>query len=246
MKHEKALEELGLSGEESIVYVALLRLGGSIASVVAKDVGIKRTTVYAILKSLAEKGFVTMYYRKNKQLYYAEKPERVADYFSKKITNFTEIIPALESLGKKQIQISGIRLIETVDELKKFYRGVLGEYKNKTYHIIGNANAWEGIAPEFFKDFRVKRGKEKVATKLLLTSDSKGINPAEKEMLREFKYLPAKYSFKSTIDIFDDKILIVSPELSCLAIVIAVPAMVDVFRMVFQMLWDFLDEKTHQ
>lgn len=241
MQQKKALEEIGLSKEESAIYLALLKLGGSIASVVAKETGIKRTTVYALLKSLANKGFVAMYYRKNKQLYYAEKPQRVAEYFESKIRNFTEIIPALESIGKKQVQISGIRLIETVNELKKFYCGVLVEYKNRSYCIIGNTNAWEGIESDFFRDFRVKRGRENISTRLLLTHDSQGLNPTEKELLREFKYLSAKYVFKSTIDIFDDKILIVSPELSCLAVVIAVPAMVDVFKMVFQIIWDLTE-----
>jgi hypothetical protein len=56
--------------------------------------------------------------------------------------------------------------------------------------------------------------------------------------LREFKYLPPIYKFKSTIDIFGDRILIVSPELSSLAVVIAIPAMTDVFKTVFQVLWD--------
>ncbi len=241
MQSIKALEELGLSSDEAVIYVALLRLGGAIASVVAKETGIKRTSVYALLHSLAKKGFVTMYYRKNKHLYYAEKPQRVAEYYENKINSFAELIPSLEALGKKQLQISGIRLIETVDELKKFYRGVLSEYKNKSYRIIGNSNAWEGIEPDFFKDFRTKRGQKKISTKLLLTHDSQGLNPTKKELLREFKYLPAKYIFKSTIDIFDDKILIVSPELSCLAVVIAVPAMIDVFKIIFQLIWDFTE-----
>lgn len=241
MKYEKALEELGLTPEESTIYLGLLRVGGSIASSIAKETGIKRTTVYALLRSLANKGFVTMYYRKRKQLYYAEKPQRVVEYFEKKISGFAEIIPALESIGKKQIQISGIRLIETVNELKKFYRGILSDYKNRNYRIIGNTNAWEGIEPDFFRDFRIKRGRENISTRLLLTHDSRGLNPTKKELLREFKYLSAKYNFKSTMDIFNDKILIVSPELSCLAVVIAVPAMVDVFKMVFGIIWDLVE-----
>ena len=85
MKYKNVLEEMGLSPEESAIYLALLRVGGSIASAVARETGIKRTTVYALLRSLANKGFVMLYYRKNKQLYYAEKPQRVVEYFEKKI-----------------------------------------------------------------------------------------------------------------------------------------------------------------
>ena len=50
--------------------------------------------------------------------------------------------------------------------------------------------------------------------------------------------MPERFKFKSTIDIYADKVLIVSPELSSLAVVIAIPAMVDVFKSAFEMIWE--------
>jgi len=44
--------------------------------------------------------------------------------------------------------------------------------------------------------------------------------------------------FKSTLNIFKDKVLIINPESSSLAVVIAVPAMVDIFRSMFEIIWD--------
>ena len=117
------------------------------------------------------------------------------------------------------------------------------EYKNKEYCIIGSAPAWEGINDEYFLQFRKNRAKENIKTRLLLSADSKTINPIDKSLLRDFKYLPEKYKFKSTIDIFNDKILIVSPELTSLAVVIAIPAMVDVFQSIFEIIWDSVSEK---
>ncbi len=238
-----ALRELGLSDQEAAVYISLLRSGGTIASTVAKDIGIKRTTVYAILKAMAQKGFVTQYYRKNKQLFYAERPERVAHYFEKKVSSFIDIIPALESIEKKDIQIAGLRFIQTMNELKQFYDGILGEYKNKQYCAIGSTVAWQGLEPEFFTSFRKERAAAHIKTKILITEESRKINPDDPTLLREVCYLPEKYQFKSTIDIFKDKVLIVSPELSTLAVVIAIPAMVDVFQGMFDMIWDFNHKK---
>ena len=238
MENKDILKNLGLDEHESNIYLALLRLGVSRASVIAKDVGLKRTTVYPILKTLASRSFVKVYFRKNTRFYYAQKPARVAAIFEKKLESFESIIPNLETIEKKQASLFGLRFIETMDELKEFYAGVLDEYKNKDYLIIGSAPAWEGLDPKFFIKYRKDRAKNKIRTKLILSSESKDINPEEKELLREYKYLPAKYKFKSTVDIFDDKILVVSPELASLAVVIAVPAMVDVFKSVFDMLWD--------
>jgi len=240
MKADAALKSLGLSDQETQIYLALLKIGGSSASTIAKNAGIKRTTVYAILKSLAQKGFVAMYYRKSRQLYYAEKPERVKTYFEKRIKTFEDLIPSLEALDKTKMQLSGLRFIETVDELKRFYADILEDYKNKLYYVIGSAGTWEGLEPEFFVQFRKDRAAANIRTKLLLTAESKGISPTDKKLLREARFLPEKYKFKSTIDIYKDKILIVSPELSSLAVVIQIPAMTDIFKSIFEMLWEML------
>lgn len=236
-----ALRELGLSEHEGSAYLSLLKLGGSTASVVAKDIGLKRTSAYALLRSLAQKGLVTLYYRKSKQFYYAEKPERVLAHFQKRLQTFENLIPTLETLSKKQAQHVGIRFIETLPELKKFYRSVLEDYKNKHYYIIGDLKGWENLDPEFFIQYRKDRGKANVRTQILLTNTSKSVNPDDKKLLREVKFLPKKYLFKSTIDIYKDKILIVSPELSSLAVVIEIPAMTDIFKSIFTMLWDMVE-----
>jgi len=238
MSDIKILMDLGLSEQESETYLSLLKLGGSNASVVAKEMGVKRTTIYAILKSLAVKGFASVYFRKNKRFYYPLRPHKLSGLFEKKLEALNSMIPLLASMEKKQAQAMGLRFIETKEELENFYNEVLMEYKNKDYQVVGNTNVWEGIDTEFFVQYRKLRAKNNIHTKLLLSHDSQQINPKDKILLREFKFLPEKYKFKSTIDIFDDQILIVSPELSSLAVVVAVPAMVDIFKSVFEMLWD--------
>lgn len=234
MNNLEIIKSLGLSDQEAEIYLALLKLGGSKASLVAKEVGMKRTTIYAILKSLAQKGLVTVFFRKNQRFYYAKKPHQVAKVFQGKINQFEEIIPVLESLEKKQTQAMGLRFIETVGELEDFYNEILEQYRNKEYHIIGNSRSWHGISPEFFKEYRQRRAEANIKTKLLISYDS----PREKGLLCKVKFLPEKYIFKSSIDIFKDKILIVSPDMAALAVVIAIPAMVDVFQSMFDIIWE--------
>ena len=113
MKDIDSLINVGLSEQEALAYLTLLKLGGSIASVVAKNMNVKRTTIYAILKSLANQGFVDVYFRKNKRFYYAAKPSKLSSAFEKKLESFNNVIPFLESIEKKQTQIFGLRFIET-------------------------------------------------------------------------------------------------------------------------------------
>jgi sugar-specific transcriptional regulator TrmB len=238
MQNIEALKNIGLSETESLVYLSLLELGASRASFVAKDTGLKRTTVYPILKALTSKGFVSLFYKNNERLYLAQRPQKLSRYFEKKLEIFNNIIPTLEAMDKKQAKAVGLRFIETKEELEKFYTDVLISYQNKTYYIIGSAPAWEGIDSNFFIQFRKDRAKANIKTKLLLSAESLEVNPQDPGLLRDVKFLPKQHIFKSTIDIYSDQILIVSPELSSLAVVIAIPAMVDVFISIFKILWD--------
>ncbi len=246
MNAQQKLEEMGLSPHESAIYLALLSHGELPASAVAKEVSLQRTTTYAILKSMASKGYVTTTLKRRHQLFRAEPPRVLANTYEERLRSFTEGVPLLESLEKKQIQSAGVRFIETPKELKRFYQTVLREYRNKSYTIIGNAGVWQSIDDEFFIQFRKDRATANIHTKILLTADSVDASPTDVTLLRETKFLPEKYTFASTIDIFDDKILIVNPSQTALAVVIAVPTMVDVFRTLFQALWDILpaDNKT--
>lgn len=241
MNHQEILKELGLHEHEAAVYIELLKLGPTPASSIAKNSALKRTTVYPILKELAKKGFVSLYYKNRKRVYRAQQPQKLFSFFEKRLERFNSIIPSLKSLEKKQAQVLGLRFIETLEELKQFYAEILTDYKNQSYDIIGSATAWEGLDPEFFIQFRKDRGAAKIKTRLLLTDESKNINPTAPRLLRQVTFLPAGYEFKSTIDIYNNQVLIVSPELSSLAVVIAVPAMVDVFKTVFELLWDLLN-----
>jgi len=243
MENVAIIKNLGLDDQEANIYLALLRLGGLKASTIAKEVGLKRTTIYPILQSMAQRGLVNVFYRKSERMYYAEKPTKVVAVMQKKLDLFENIIPVLGVMQKNTGGQIGLQFIETLPELKNFYLKILDEYKNKSYRVIGSATGWEGLDPKWFIQFRTDRGQNNIHTRLLLTEESKNINPKNKKLLREFKYLPEKYQFKSTIDIYDDKILIVSPQLSSLAVVVAVPAMVDIFKSVFDIIWEMLSEE---
>lgn len=237
-KNKRILRDIGLSNHEADAYLALVKLGESTAAGLAKEMGIKRTSVYAILQSLSNQGFAESLIRRNKSYYVPAKPEKLASRFEEKLETFRSIIPSLETMEKKEARAFGLRLIETSAELETFYRDILDEYRGKEYRIIGNAVSWEGIDEDFFIQFRKERAARGIRTKLLLSADSRANNPTDAALLREFKYLPEKYAFESTIDIFDDTILIVNPKMQSLAIVIATPVVVDIFRSMFDMLWD--------
>ncbi len=149
-----------------------------------------------------------------------------------------DIIPLLVKSHDHRENTEGVHPITTVAELKDFYRDILDEYKGKSYCIIGNSQAWEGLDAEFFQQFRHDRARNKIKTRLLLDSRSETINPKDPALLWTWKYVPAQYSFDGVIDIYNDKVLLISTELRSLAIVIANTAMVGIFKTMFDIIWD--------
>lgn len=244
MDNSKILEDLGLPKQEAEAYLALLRLGGSLASTVAKEIGVKRTTIYAILKSLATKGVVLVYFRKSKRFYHPVPPHKLSSLFEKKLEALNGIIPFLQSADRKQVQVLGLRFIETKEELKKYYEDILVEYKNKKnkeYYVIGNDFSWENIDKDFFMKFRRDRSNLGIKVKLLFSYDSKLSVDIAPAFGREFRFFPKDYKLNCSIEILGDRLTLISHDLNAVAVVISIQSIVDAFKTIFEIMWDGLD-----
>jgi len=126
----------------------------------------------------------------------------------KKVEFFTSVLPFSNRSTKNKRKRSVCDSLKQKKSSKQFYENILAEYQNKSYRVIGNAYEWESVDPEFFTYYRKSRGRLGIKTRLLLSADSEDVNPMDKRLLREYKYLPEKYKFKSTLNIFKDKVLI--------------------------------------
>jgi sugar-specific transcriptional regulator TrmB len=237
----EVLRDLGFSDQEIEVYISLLKTGGSDATSLSQRANLKRTTVYPILERLMKQGVVTAYEQGKKRFYSPLAPSKLAHLFENKIGNLFKIVSFLEKLKTEDHGKYGIRMIQSKKDLQIFYENILTEYKDKEYHIIGSSLTWLNTDHDYFIEWRKRRAANNIKVKLLLTSDSSMAEGQQDESLhREYRYLPAKYIFKSTIDIYADKIIIVGPDVNALAVVIEIPPMVDVFESVFGILWDVL------
>lgn len=233
------LQQLGFSQPLSEAYLALLKRGSAEARQLAADVGWKRTTIYAVLDQLCEQGYAQMTIGKRKRLYVAESPQRIRLMHEKRLNQLNALIPWLESVRTTPIPLQGVRFFETRKELEGWYLQKLDAYRGRSYAIIGNQKDWQELHPAFLERvYRVLKEK-RISVRLLLSADSPEPSQNEREnKLRTVKYLPKGYEFRTTIDIFDEEILLVAPELRAVGVLIALPAMRDVFDALFCMLWD--------
>ncbi len=233
---------LGIQDIEIDVYLTLLKRGICSASSVATALGIKRTTIYPILNRLVSLELAGTYHQNSRKVFVATKPNHLFKQYEKKVEALERIVPQLEEISKSEVnKIMGVKFIQSKKEFRALFENILIEYRNKEYYSIGNTVEWLKLDPEFLINFRKERAKQKTRVKLILTHNSKNaLGQNDPNLLRQYKYLPEHVHFKSTIYIYSDKIVILGPEIKALCAVVAIPPMVDVFKSIFETLWNKL------
>ncbi len=147
----------------------------------------------------------------------------------------------IENLIKKaETQAKGVTFLNTPDQLKDFYLTSLDQYSE--WRALASIDDWLPVDREFLQDFRRKLDERKVVTRVIMKSSGLQFEPAGLQH-RVVKTVPDSYTFKSSIDILDNKILVMNPHMSVLGLVIESETLIDVFRDMFDMLWTSLPEQ---
>ena len=129
--------------------------------------------------------------------------------------------------------------LNTKQELKEFYLDGLRKYK--TWNAIASIEDWLPVDAKFLQDFRKELDKNKVKTKVIFKESGLRFEPKGLKY-RQVKVIPPSYDFQSSIDILEDKILIMNPDLNVLGLVVEIESILDIFKDIFDLLWDTLPE----
>lgn len=127
------LIELGLSDEEAKVYIALLELGGSYVSAIAKQAGVHRVVCYKILEGLTAKGLIAQFTKKNVRHFSAEDPRILVRKQQQKLERAEKILPELLSMTHALAYKPKIQYYEGTEGI----RNVLEDTLNAENEIIG-------------------------------------------------------------------------------------------------------------
>ncbi|GAH58434.1 unnamed protein product, partial [marine sediment metagenome] len=80
----KILESIGLTKNQALVYLSLLKLGSTTAQNIIKESGLHRSRVYDSLEMLQQKGLVGSVLKDFKQYFQAVPPKKLMDYLDEK------------------------------------------------------------------------------------------------------------------------------------------------------------------
>jgi len=236
---------LGLTGNETKIYLTLLKIGSATAGVITSRSGIHRRNVYDAVERLMKKGLVSSVIINNKKYFQAEEPERFISLIDEKKSLLEEqrnivkeIIPSLKPIQNQSLQT--VKFFKGKEGLKSVYEDILKTGKN--YIGYGPGEQVEVILGGYIKHYVKKRLRKKLQARLIFEDSARG-KWFTKNKLLYVKYLPDNYSSHAALRIYGNKVaLILFSEDEPLAIVIENKSIADGYRKYFEILWNSAEE----
>jgi len=233
------LKNIGLTDKEAKVYLSCLKNGTSVVSSIASAAGINRVTAYDILEKLKVRGLVS-YFSKRKMKYFdALSPEIVVEQFEKKTNDLRTALPEFKRLSGVTNH-PRIRYFEGIEGIKAIYTDTLS---SKT-EILNYSNSKEIRKnwPTYDKDYVEKRAKKNIFLRGICQKDSQGeiVKSQDSKYFREMCLVsPEKFDLTNEINIYDDKVAIISFKSELIGMIIESPEIALSQRAIFNMCWEF-------
>lgn len=233
------LKNLGLTEKEANIYLANLELGSSPVSDIAKQSHVNRVTTYDILEKLIKKGYIN-YFTKNKIKYFtAVKPDTIYKITHQRTNDLKNVLPELKRLHGETPHPT-IRYFEGLNGIKAIYEDTL---RSRT-EILNYANSEEirEFWPDYDKEYVEKRAKKKIHLRGIAPLDEAGlkVQKENRKYYRNIKLIPRnKYNFSNEINIYDNKISIISFNEGLIGMIIKSAEIAETQRVIFKMVWEF-------
>jgi sugar-specific transcriptional regulator TrmB len=246
---ENVLKEIGLTGSEIKVYLALLELGDSTRSDIVDKSAISGSKVYDVLERLQEKGLVSIYLKNKVKHFKPTNPKQILYYLENKreqITNIEKevnvILPSLLSQFNSSKEEQEVELLSGLKGLEILFREQI-DILNKgeiCYVIGGTKGIQEQAVVSFFQKIHDLRETRGIKTKMLY-------NLRQKKETEKF-YSSKKYPSTTTryishtspvaINIYKDRTAIIVFGKSITAIHIKSADIASSFMEYFKILWN--------
>lgn len=247
---EEMLRGIGLTENETKVYLALLDLGESKTGEILKKSGLNSGKIYEILDALQKKGLVSFVVKNGIKQFSPADPKRVLDYLEEKkqavVKEEEDYQKILPNLLKKVALVkpkSKIEIFTGLKGMKTAYAKELNYPASETLYVLGVASS-KSYAKEVWNYFneihRPKREKAGYKIKKLLSEEAFK-ERIYHEKTAEVRYLPQ--GFIVSMSIIKDLCLLSIFTEEMIFITIESQEVADNFKRQFEILWRMAEEK---
>jgi sugar-specific transcriptional regulator TrmB len=236
MKEE--LQKLGLTRNESEVYLTVLELGSTSAGKVIKKTKLHRNIVYDNLDKLIEKGLVTFVLIRGIKHFEATSPNELKEFIEKQKNE----ILAKEKLVNQIIpQIAKIKTVSKPQEAaifkgKKAVKNLLEEMALSKTDLLIFATGWglrKTMGNHYFDQWHLKLRENKVGGRAVLSIKAK----TNDKLPYKLRYLKDEFIQPSSICIYEDKVVTLIWDEEPIAVLIISEKNAESYRAYFEVLW---------
>ena len=213
------LKKIGLTEGEIKIYAALLELGESTRTKLAKKSGISPSKIYDVANRLLEKGIISSV-KKNGVIHFsAADPEKIKDFLHHKEKEIQrekalvdELLPQLLLKYKKTEEETDIEVFYGWDGMETVFNDIVKKLQPGEFnYIFGASRGFKSKQADiFFSQYYQKKRKKKFGTKIIFNEDmrkNKTRTSIFKEKPNEMKFLHSD-TF-TEINLYKDTVLII-------------------------------------
>ncbi|HOX41538.1 MAG TPA: hypothetical protein PK263_05090, partial [bacterium] len=151
-----------------------------------------------------------------------------------------QIMPELVSMASTGSRPK-VRFFEGKEGVVSAFEDTLKQPAGSEILMYSTTRGFYSEVPSYLDSYLKKRVAKKISVRLILPDDPLSVEYAkkDKEQLRQTRLVPAaKFPFTNEIDIYGNKLAIVSLEQEWLAVIIESESIAKTQRMIFELAWD--------
>ena len=239
---DQILMDLGLSQNESKIYLTLLETGFASPTKIAQISGVHRVNVYDSITKLKDRGLVTQTTNHGKKSYQASPPETLRNILKEKEINLNKILPELELHNKLNKNQQSVQIYESNDFIRNLFLHFL-EVKQDIFAIDAPKFAIDKVGKFFQEVIHKRRAEQKQTMYHIYNRDA-----LERiKFLNALPYTQARYLDQEnnnnvlTIICGDETAILIlheQPEQKSFNILIKNQQIADAYRTHFWILWE--------
>lgn len=242
------LIEFGLSDKEAKVYLALIELGPSSVTHIARRAKVSRTNTYHLLNALHAAGLVTSKEGESKIIYSAERPDKLVLFLKaqlydaqKRLKMAEGVLPDLETLYKDPDKKISVRYLEGKEGVIAAYEDTLTA--KSEILAYGSVDEAESFFPGYLDEYFQRRTEKKISVKSIFAACERSFQSKKRDklLLRKTHLVPESFQIKPEINVYDDKVAIMSLKEN-FGVVIESKDVSDAFRKMFVLAYEKAEE----
>jgi len=211
MEEEGLLRELGFTGNEAKVYLALLETGQATAGPVIKKTGLHKATTYQIFQRLAEKGLVSSVMEGKTRHFMPASPRRLLDTLQQQEERLRGALPRLEAMLRAGKEKQEVTVYAGLKGIRSALDTMLSEVgSGGTYYDFGVSGLFQEMMGGYWDSFQRLKRRNHICPYVIFSQEVKRKNTYLLENYygrarfhpKEFPSITDTFIYKDTVALF--------------------------------------------